>query len=79
MGEEMRECARGRVGITEKQGESTEAMAERCGEWEMQWASYQSTRSIRGAWTEGPVCMCVCACVILHLLFRSLQFYENIY
>ena len=71
MEEEMRQRAKGRMGMTEK-----EMMAERCSEWEMLWASYQSTRSIRRPgqralgerlWTStgasGPSCTC-CSAVI---------------
>ena len=73
---------RGRVGMTEEQGQSTEAIAERCGEWEMQWASYQSARSIRAV-GQRSLCACVCVCVCV-LGFAPVVpgfavFYEHIY
>lgn len=43
----------------EKERQSTEAMGEQCGEWEMQWASYQRACSIRALGQRG-LCVHVC-------------------
>lgn len=57
-----------------KEGDSIEAVADHCGEWETQWASYQRARSIRVLRQRG-----LCVHVILHLLFWELQFWNCIY